>query len=131
MFLYVLDQNLISEGVAYYRYMDDIKIYGYERKKMQGYLHYIDKYTKSRGLSINSKKTKISKLDPEKEDETIKSLRKMSFPSINTELILALYRKSKTENKESADLPNLLSEIEEIRNSLNSMFESSNDQGTS
>lgn len=129
MFLYVLDQNLISEGVAYYRYMDDIKIYGYERKKMQGYLHYIDKYTKSRGLSINSKKTKISKLDPEKEDETIKSLRKMSFPSINTELILALYRKSKTEIKESADLPNLLSEIEEIRNSLNSMFESSNDQG--
>ena len=129
MFLFVLDQNLISEGVAYYRYMDDIKIYGYERKKMQGYLHYIDKYTKSRGLSINSKKTKISKLDPEKEDETIKSLRKMSFPSINTELILALYRKSKTENKESDDLPHLLSEIEEIRNSLNSMFESSIDQG--
>jgi retron-type reverse transcriptase len=129
MFLYVLDKNLISEGVAYYRYMDDIKIYGYERKKMQGYLHYIDKYTKSRGLSINSKKTKISKLDPEKEDETIKSLRKMSFPSINTELILALYRKSKSENKESDDLPHLLSEIEEIRSSLNSMFESSNNSG--
>ena len=129
MFLYVLDQNLITDGVAYYRYMDDIKIYGFERKKMQGYLHYIDKYTKSRGLSINSKKTKISKLDPEKEDETIKSLRKMSFPSINTELILALYRKSKSENKASDDLPNLLSQIEGVRNSLNSMFESSSDSG--
>lgn len=127
MFLFVLDQNLISEGVAYYRYMDDIKIYGYERKKMQGYLHYIDKYTKSRGLSINSKKTKISKLDPEKEDETIKSLRKMSFPSINTELILELYRKSKSRNKESDDLPNLIAEIERIRTSLNSMFESTNE----
>ena len=127
MFLYVLDQSLISEGVSYYRYMDDIKIYGYERKKMQGYLHYIDKYTKSRGLSINSKKTKITKLNPEKEDETIMSLRKMSFPSINTEMILAFYRKSKPENQESNDLSNLLNEIDEIRNSLDNMFVSSID----
>ena len=127
MFLYVLDQNLISDGVAYYRYMDDIKIYGYDRKKMQGYLHYIDKYTKSRGLSINSKKTKITKLNPEKEDETIRSLRKMSFPSINTELILAIYRKSNSENQESNDLSNLLCEIDEIRNSLTDMFQPSID----
>lgn len=76
LLLYPLDKQLISEAFKYYRYMDDIKIYGYSDGELRNVLVLIDNYLKGHGLSINSKKTKITTIDPEKEDETVLELRR-------------------------------------------------------
>lgn len=76
LLLYPLDKQLISEAFKYYRYMDDIKIYGYSESELRNVLVHIDNYLKGHGLSINSKKTGITAIDAAKEDETIKELRR-------------------------------------------------------
>ena len=76
LLLYPLDKQLISEAFKYYRYMDDIKIYGYSESELRNVLVHIDNYLKGHGLSINSKKTGISAIDAAKEDETVKELRR-------------------------------------------------------
>lgn len=76
LLLYPLDKQLISEAFKYYRYMDDIKIYGYSESELRNVLVHIDKYLKGHGLSINSKKTGITAIDAAKEDETVKELRR-------------------------------------------------------
>lgn len=77
LLLYPLDKQLISEAFKYYRYMDDIKIYGYSETELRNVLVLIDNYLKGHGLSINSKKTSITPIDLAKEDETVKELRKL------------------------------------------------------
>jgi len=74
LLLYPLDKQLISEAFKYYRYMDDIKIYGYSESELRNVLVHIDNYLKGHGLSINSKKTGITAIDAAKEDETVKEL---------------------------------------------------------
>jgi hypothetical protein len=76
LLLYPLDKQLISEAFKYYRYMDDIKIYGYSESELRNVLVHIDNYLKGHGLSINSKKTGITSIDAAKEDETVKELRR-------------------------------------------------------
>lgn len=76
LLLYPLDKQLISEAFKYYRYMDDIKIYGYSEDELRNVLVLIDNYLKGHGLSINSKKTGITPIDKEKEDATVKELRR-------------------------------------------------------
>ena len=76
LLLYPLDKQLISEAFKYYRYMDDIKIYGYSESELRNVLVHIDNYLKGHGLSINSKKTGIAAIDAAKEDETVKELRR-------------------------------------------------------
>ena len=76
LLLYPLDKQLISEAFKYYRYMDDIKIYGYSESELSNVLVQIDNYLKGLGLSINSKKTGINPIDAAKEDETVKELRR-------------------------------------------------------
>jgi hypothetical protein len=76
LLLYPLDKQLISEAFKYYRYMDDIKIYGYSESELRNVLVLIDNYLKGHGLSINSKKTGITEIDAAKEDETVKELRR-------------------------------------------------------
>lgn len=76
LLLYPLDKQLISEAFKYYRYMDDIKIYGYSESELRNVLVLIDNYLKGHGLSINSKKTGIAVIDAAKEDETVKELRR-------------------------------------------------------
>lgn len=76
LLLYPLDKQLISEAFKYYRYMDDIKIYGYSESELRNVLVHIDNYLKGHGLSINSKKTGITIIDAAKEDETVKELRR-------------------------------------------------------
>jgi len=76
LLLYPLDKQLISEAFKYYRYMDDIKIYGYSESELRNVLVHIDNYLKGHGLSINSKKTGITAIDTAKEDETVKELRR-------------------------------------------------------
>jgi retron-type reverse transcriptase len=77
LILHDLDELIISEGFKYYRYMDDIKIYGYEERELVKALVLIDKYLKGNGLSINSKKTTIEKIEEGVEDATVKELKKV------------------------------------------------------
>jgi hypothetical protein len=58
--------------------MDDINIYGYSEDDLLDVLVKIDNYLKGMGLSINSKKTRIQKVDPTK-DETLKSLKRFEI----------------------------------------------------
>ena len=74
--LYDLDKMVIDEAHKYYRYMDDIHIYGYSKEALIDVLVKIDNYLKGHGLSINSKKTKIERIDPNKEDNTVKQLKR-------------------------------------------------------
>lgn len=76
LLLYPLDKQLISEAFKYYRYMDDIKIYGYSEDELRSVLVLIDNYLKGQGLSINSKKTAITSIDKDKEDATVKELKR-------------------------------------------------------
>jgi len=76
LLLFPLDKQLISEAFKYYRYMDDIKIYGYSEAELRNVLVLIDNYLKGHGLSINSKKTGITLIDQDKEDATVKELRR-------------------------------------------------------
>ena len=76
LLLYPLDKQLISEAFKYYRYMDDIKIYGYSESELKDVLVLIDNYLKGHGLSINSKKTGITLIEAGSEDQTVKELKR-------------------------------------------------------
>ncbi len=84
LLLHELDEALISDAFKYYRYMDDINIYGYTEKDLLKALLVIDKYTKGCGLSINAKKTSIEEISSEN-DITLKELRKIDFFSLSEE----------------------------------------------
>jgi len=77
LILYKLDAELVAKHYTYYRYMDDIKIYAHEEDELQEVLLIIDKYLKSNGLSINSKKTNIEEISDPDEDETIKKFQRL------------------------------------------------------
>ena len=77
LILHDLDELIIGEGFKYYRYMDDIKIYGYEEAELVKALVLIDKYLKCNGLSINSKKTSIQRIVEGVEDNTVRELKKV------------------------------------------------------
>lgn len=76
LILYPLDKQLISEAFKYYRYMDDIKIYSYSESELRGVLVQIDNYLKGHGLSLNAKKTGITPIKLDKEDATVKELKR-------------------------------------------------------
>ena len=83
LILHKLDDQIVGQGYKYYRYMDDIHIYGYEEKELLEALLIIDKYTKGNGLSINSKKTSIQEIEEGKEEETIKKeIKKLSLTAL-------------------------------------------------
>lgn len=79
LLLYPLDKKLISSAFKYYRYMDDIKIYAYDEEELREVLVIIDNYLKGNGLSINAKKTGITKIDDSREDETARELKKFDI----------------------------------------------------
>jgi len=83
LLLYQLDNTIVNNAFMYYRYMDDINIYGYSEEDLLDVLVKVDNYLKGHGLSINTKKTNIQKIDATKEDATVKELRKLSFISID------------------------------------------------
>lgn len=80
--LHHLDKEIVSGGYAYYRYMDDIKIYGNDEEKLLKALILVDKYTKGNGLSINSKKTSIEEIAPNSDDETVKAMKRVDLFSM-------------------------------------------------
>lgn len=86
LILHELDGQIVGQGYKYYRYMDDIHIYGFEENELVEALLIIDKYTKGNGLSINSKKTSIQEIEEGKEEETIKDeIKKLSLTALYSE----------------------------------------------
>ena len=82
LLLHPLDKQLMGEAFKYFRYMDDINIYGYSEEDLLDVLVKIDNYLKGHGLSINSKKTKIEKVDPSN-DETLKTLKRFEILGVD------------------------------------------------
>lgn len=105
LILHDLDELIIGEGFKYYRYMDDIKIYGYERGELIKALVLIDKYLKGNGLSINSKKTSIESIEDGKEDATVAELKKVQTFT---------FYENDDEDREPNDLDRLLDELSKI-----------------
>ncbi|SDT05475.1 RNA-directed DNA polymerase [Winogradskyella sediminis] len=58
-----LDRFAIKKGLHYYRFMDDIRIYGKSRNELIQNLVQIDRHLKSKSLCLNSKKTQIELID--------------------------------------------------------------------
>lgn len=71
LLLHKLDNLLISDALKYYRYMDDIRIYGYSEVDMINALIKIDSYLKGFGLSLNAKKTTIQEVINDETDTSI------------------------------------------------------------
>jgi hypothetical protein len=58
-----LDRFAIKQGLHYFRFMDDIRIYGKSRNELIKYLIQIDRHLKSKSLCLNSEKTQIQQID--------------------------------------------------------------------
>ena len=72
LLLYPLDEKIVAEAYKYYRYMDDIHIYGYSESELLKVLVDIDSYLKGNALSLNAKKTTIESVVNDETDSTIK-----------------------------------------------------------
>ena len=68
LFLDPLDQQLGEQGLKYFRYVDDIRIFSHDRAELRRHLVQIDRWLKTRGLSLNAKKTSIQKVDASNRD---------------------------------------------------------------
>lgn len=84
LLLHNLDNLLISDALKYYRYMDDIRIYGFSENEMIKALISIDNYLKGFGLSLNAKKTTIQKVLNNETDESIIKFLDYSDEDIDT-----------------------------------------------
>lgn len=69
-----LDNIMIKNGYTYYRYMDDIRVYEEEELHTYKALIEIDKYLKGIALSLNSKKTSVTRIAKNREEEFQKLL---------------------------------------------------------
>lgn len=58
-----MDRIAIKSGMHYYRFMDDIRIYGKSRKELVNCLVLIDRHLKSKSLCLNSEKTNIELIE--------------------------------------------------------------------
>ncbi|WP_169697673.1 RNA-directed DNA polymerase [Methylophaga nitratireducenticrescens] len=64
-----LDTLVIERGLTYFRFMDDIRIYGENEKVLLSTLALIDRYLKGRSLSLNNSKTLIQPISDSMDDE--------------------------------------------------------------
>ncbi len=71
VFLNELDYKISQEGYTYYRYMDDIRIYEETEEQLSEALVLIDNYLKGNALSLNTKKTSIEEISPNRETEKL------------------------------------------------------------
>lgn len=69
-----LDKIMIQKGYTYYRYMDDIRVYEEEELHTYKALIQIDKYLKGLALSLNSKKTNVTRISKDRKSEVKKLL---------------------------------------------------------
>lgn len=99
-----IDEKMVSRGLSYYRYMDDFRIYSSNEDELIEVLVEIDKFLKSNGLSINSKKTLIEKLDEDREKEKIDNADIMAYLAIAFEELVPKIDKSDTGSIDQIDL---------------------------
>ena len=79
LLLYPLDDMAAKYGLPYYRYMDDIRIYSENRELLSEVLVEMDTYLRGFSLSLNSSKTSIEKLTPEKQNNAVVTLNFMPY----------------------------------------------------
>ena len=98
--LYLLDMDdiLVKKGLSYYRYMDDIRIYSSSKAELNEVLVDIDKYLKSNGLSINSKKTLIEPISENREEEKLDIADLLVYLNVIRKEKKEVKKKSKSEN---------------------------------
>lgn len=109
LMLHQLDDKIIGAGHKYYRYMDDIHIYGYSEEELIEALLMIDKYAKGNGLSINSKKTSIQEIKKDQEKESVKkALKSLGTVSLISESLdnelFSLLNSGESENTSESDI---------------------------
>ena len=71
IFLHNLDNILVDQFLPYFRYMDDIRIYGDTQERLREILREIDNYLKRNALSLNSKKTLIEEIEEINKEESL------------------------------------------------------------
>lgn len=71
LFLHDLDDLMKDQGLPYYRYMDDMRIYGYGHDDLHKVLVRVDRHLKQHALSLNAKKTAIEEITADREAETL------------------------------------------------------------
>lgn len=79
LLLYPLDDMVAKYGLPYYRYMDDIRIYSENRELLSEVLVEMDTYLRGFSLSLNSSKTSIERLTPEKQKNAVVTLNFMPY----------------------------------------------------
>ena len=65
-----LDKEIIKRDIPYYRFMDDIRVYGKSESELNSHLVFIDRLLKGKSLNLNAQKTsikKVTKKETEKE----------------------------------------------------------------
>jgi retron-type reverse transcriptase len=77
VYLHEVDEAMKASNLSYFRYMDDICIFGYKRHELEDALGRLDILMKSRGLSLNSQKTKIENIS--QEDKAKKIFRSFEY----------------------------------------------------
>ena len=89
--LHNLDNILIETALPYFRYMDDIRIFGDTQEELRELLREIDNYLKRNALSLNSKKTLIEEIKITNKDE--------SYINFDYDSVDEIYDENKTGNE--------------------------------
>lgn len=71
LYLHDVDEQISAEGWAYFRYMDDICIFSYEKSDLERALCRLDQLMKTKGLSLNSNKTVIEEISEKDKEQKI------------------------------------------------------------
>lgn len=103
LLLYPLDDMVAKYGLPYYRYMDDIRIYSEDRELLSEVLVEMDTYLRGFSLSLNSSKTSIEKLTPEKQKNAVVHLNFTPYGKDLESLIIAGDGEGEEEEKEKPD----------------------------
>jgi hypothetical protein len=89
--LHNLDNILIETALPYFRYMDDIRIFGDTQEELRELLREIDNYLKRNALALNSKKTLIEEIKITNKDE--------SYINFDFDSVDEIYDENKTGNE--------------------------------
>lgn len=107
LYLTEIDSILVNKGLSYYRYMDDMRIYSSSKEELIEVLVLIDKYLKSNGLSINSKKTLIEALGEDREEEKIDVADILEYLNLSTvlkDLLVVKTDENESDNQEKNEV---------------------------
>lgn len=64
-----IDRIALKYGLHYFRFMDDIRVYGKSKQELLGYLVKLDRHLKGKSLCLNSQKTSINLISEHESDK--------------------------------------------------------------